>query len=163
MKNRRSHAKRVRRHLARHRLHRNGDLVKECRREVSPVIRSLGARRRTWARNGGNLPGTARARAGPPEWRARAVVHQIVGIPRARGARDQAIKLIPIERPRGLRRHKMIAFGACRLGRSVREHQEQQNGCSPLRHRLDESYSHLRRCRMSALRAGKSAPASVDR
>ncbi len=117
MKNRRPRAPRPRCRLARHRLHRHGVLVKESRREVSPVIRSLGTWRRAWARIRDRL-GTARPRAGPPERRAwPVVVHQIVGIHRGRVAHDQTIKLIPIERPSRLRRDKMIAFGGVPSGR----------------------------------------------
>jgi hypothetical protein len=161
MENGRPPASRVWCRLARYHLHGNGNFVKEGRRQVSPVIRSLGTRRRAWTRNR-NLPGTARARARPSDRPAR-WVHQVIGIQRGRVAYDQTIKLIPIERPSRLRCDKMIAFGASLLGRSVREHQEQQNGCSALRHGIDGSCFHLLRCRIFALRAGKPAPAWVDR
>ena len=44
------------------------------------------------------------------------MVHQIVRIHRGQVAHDQTIKLIPIERPSGFRRDKMIACGVCRPG-----------------------------------------------
>jgi hypothetical protein len=151
-------APRTWRRLARSSACRNNDLIEQRPGEITPVIKSARSMRSRRARHG-NLAGTAWSRAGPAvrqPRRVQQILRTILRNQRRRGACNQTIQMIPIERTSGVRGDEMATGALSRPRRSVARNQDQQeNCCSPPRQSLDGSCPHLFIHRPAVVAAGE--------